>query len=319
MTARPPRLGLPDLGLGLGLRSQHVPQLLQGPTAIDWFEAITENYLDNHGWQRHALQQVAQRYPVVLHGVSLSIGSSDPLDRAYLASLKQLAREVNARWVSDHLCWTGVAGQTTHDLLPLPLNEQTLAHVVARVRQVQDLLERPLVIENPSSYARFQADTLPEWEFLARLADEANCGLLLDVNNVYVSSINHGFSASDYIDALPAHRVVQIHLAGHRPCDGYLLDTHDAPVCDAVWWLYRQAIARTGPVSTLLEWDDHIPALDALHAELLKARDWLARPVAARPGGAAHAPQQPRAEAAHDAPHDAAGGYPQLAGAEFGA
>ncbi|MBX3657169.1 MAG: DUF692 domain-containing protein [Ramlibacter sp.] len=311
-----PRLGLPDLGVGLGLRSQHVNQVLRERPAIDWFEVITENYLDNHGWQRHALRQVAEHYPVVLHGVSLSIGSADPLDRAYLASLRQLAKDIGARWVSDHLCWTGVAGQTTHDLLPLPLTERTLSHVVARIQQVQDVLQQPLVIENPSSYARFQADTLPEWEFIARMAGRAGCGLLLDVNNVYVSSVNHGFDAQAYIDALPAQRVVQMHLAGHRPCEGYILDTHDAPVSPAVWRLYRHAVGRTGPVSTLLEWDDHIPALDELHAEALKARAWLAP---AEPAGSASTTHSPPHRPAGPPASQAAHGYPQLAGAEFGA
>jgi len=306
-----PRLGLPDLGFGVGLRSAHLAQVLREAPAIDWFEVISENYLDSHGWRRHALQQLAGRYPLVMHGVSLSIGSSDPLDFAYLAALKQLARDIGARWISDHLCWTGVAGQTTHDLLPLPLNEATLAHVVTRIRTVQDLLERPLVVENPSSYARFQADTLPEWEFIARMADESGCGLLLDVNNVHVSSVNHGFDPIRYIDALPAHRVVQIHLAGHRDCGDHLLDTHDAPVSDAVWRLYRHAIGRCGPVSTLLEWDAQIPELDVLHSEVLKARSWLDHAEVGRP--VHQMPAHPPFHAAHGT----VGAYPVLAGAQF--
>lgn len=306
-----PRLGLPDLGFGVGLRSAHLAQVLREAPAIDWFEVISENYLDSHGWRRHALQQLAGRYPLVMHGVSLSIGSTDPLDFAYLDSLKQLARDIDARWISDHLCWTGVAGQTTHDLLPLPLNDATLAHVVARIRTVQDMLERPLVLENPSSYARFQADTLPEWEFIARMADESGCGLLLDVNNVQVSSVNHGFDPVRYIDALPAHRVVQIHLAGHRDCGDHLLDTHDAPVCDAVWRLYRHAIGRCGPVSTLLEWDAQIPELDVLHAEVLKARSWLDRTDGGEP---AH---QILARTSFQPAHGTVGAYPVLAGAQF--
>ncbi len=261
------------MGFGVGLRAPHMAQIVQDRPAIDWFEAITENHLFSHGWRQHALKQIVQHYPVVLHGVSLSVGSSDPLDRAYLKALKRLAAELRAPWVSDHLCWTGIAGQTTHDLLPMPLNEASLAHVVQRIRMAQDVLEQTLVIENPSSYARFQADTLPEWVFLARMAQEADCGLLLDVNNVYVSSINHGFDPQHYIDALPAHRVVQIHLAGHRHCGTHIIDTHDAPVSDPVWALYRHTLQRTGPVSTLLEWDDHIPALDVLQAELEKAKN----------------------------------------------
>lgn len=310
MTARPARLGLPDLGLGVGLRGAHVAQVLREQPPVDWFEAISENYMDSQGWRRHALREIAARYPVVLHGVSLSIGSADPLDRDYLASLKQLAREVDARWVSDHLCWTGVAGQTTHDLLPLPLNEDTLAHVVRRIRIAQDVLERPLVIENPSSYARFKGDTLPEWEFLARMAEDADCGLLLDVNNVHVSSVNHGFDPLRYIDAIPAQRVVQVHLAGHRDCGHYIVDTHDGPVADPVWRLYRHALARTGPVSTLLEWDARIPSLEELHAEVLKARGWLARDEDA---GAGAIPERTVAAQAIDTP----GAYPALAGADF--
>lgn len=310
MSVAAPRLGFPDLGLGVGLRAPHVAQVLRERPPVDWFEAISENYMDSRGWRRHALREVARHYPVVLHGVSLSIGSADPLDMEYLASLKQLAREVDARWVSDHLCWTGVAGQTAHDLLPLPLNEDTLAHVVHRIRVAQDLLERPLVIENPSSYARFANDTLPEWEFIARMAEEAGCGLLLDVNNVHVSSVNHGFDPLRYIDAIPAHRVVQVHLAGHRDCGHYIVDTHDGPVADPVWRLYRHAVARTGPVSTLLEWDSGIPPLQALHAEVLKARAWLAREDAGLPAA-------PRDAVAAGFDDEVPGAYPALAGADF--
>jgi uncharacterized protein len=267
-----PRLGLPNLGFGLGLRGVHYPQLLRDWPAIDWFEAITENYLYCHGWRRHVLRQVAERYPVVLHGVSLSIGSTDQLDLKYLMSLRKLASEIGARWISDHLCWTGVAGQTTHDLLPMPLNEASLAHVVARIRVVQDVLGQRLIVENPSTYARFAADTMPEPEFLCRMAEEADCGILLDVNNVYVSSFNHGFDPRCYIDMMPVRRIVQIHLAGHSHFGSYILDTHDAPVSGLVWELYQYAIDRVGPVSTLLEWDAKIPDLNTAHAELLKAR-----------------------------------------------
>ncbi|WP_233259477.1 DUF692 domain-containing protein [Ramlibacter sp. WS9] len=307
------RLGLPDLGLGVGLRSSHLAQVVRDKPALDWFEIISENYLDCHGWRRHALLQVAERYPLVMHGVSLSIGSSDPLDFAYLAALKLLARDTGARWVSDHLCWTGVAGQTTHDLLPMPLNEASLAHVVARIRVVQDVLERPLVVENPSSYARFQADTMPEWEFIARMAEEADCGLLLDVNNVYVSSVNHGFDPVHYIDAIPASRVVQVHLAGHRHCGDHILDTHDGPVSEPVWRLYRHAVRRIGPVSTLLEWDDRVPELDVLHAEVLKARAWMACADGSDP---ASQPVRER-ESTGWAAQESAGAYPLLAGAHF--
>jgi len=272
---RPPRLGLPDLGLGVGLRSQHFAHLMSHDPAadwsVDWFEIISENFIDNYGYARRVLERVASARPVVMHGVSLSIGSTDPLDRDYLKSLKALAEFVRPAWVSDHLCWTGVAGVNTHDLLPVPLNEESLKHVSARVRQVQDFLERPLVLENPSSYVEFKDSTLPEWEFLSELARETGCGLLLDVNNVYVSSHNHGFDAEHYVRSLPHDAIVQIHLAGPTACGGYLVDTHDKPVPAPVWELYRLAQGLTGGVSTLLEWDADIPAFPALVAELRKA------------------------------------------------
>jgi uncharacterized protein (UPF0276 family) len=210
----------------------------------------------------------------VLHGVSLSLGSSDPLDFDYLARLKQLAREVRPAWVSDHLCWTGILGRNTHELLPLPLNEDTLRHVVRRLRAVQDFLERPLVLENPSTYVRFASDTFREWEFLAALAEETNCGLLLDVNNVYVSSVNQDFDPAAYLDSVPADRVVQFHLAGHTRYRTHIIDTHDRPVVDRVWELYRHACRRTAGVSTLLEWDSRVPPFPVLHAEALKARSY---------------------------------------------
>jgi uncharacterized protein (UPF0276 family) len=270
------RLGLPQLGYGVGLRSAHIDYVLQHGPPVDWFEVITENYLDSAGWPRQALRQIAERYPVVLHGVSLSIGSVDPLDRAYLAKLRRLADDLPAAWVSDHLCWTGIGGQTTHDLLPLPLTEESLRHVIERVGIVQDVLGRPLVLENPSSYATFAADTLAEHEFLAAVVGEAGCGLLLDVNNVYVSSVNHGFDPFEYIDGLPPEAIVQFHLAGHTDCGTHLIDTHDGPVIDAVWRLYRHASLRCGGAATLLEWDAQLPAFDVLHAEVLRARSWLA-------------------------------------------
>lgn len=267
------RFGLPQLGLGVGLRSPHFAHILQHQPAVDWFEVISENYIDSQGRARHVLHQIAERYPVVMHGVSLSIGSTDPLNFEYLAKLKALADSIHARWISDHLCWTGVLGHNTHDLLPLPFNETSLAHVIARVKVVQEVLERPLVLENPSSYVTFSASTMPEWEFLARLADEADCGLLVDVNNVYVSAFNHNFDAADYLHKLPHDRIVQFHLAGHTNMGSYLLDTHDGRVVDPVWQLYRLAHGLTGGAATLLEWDAKIPAFDVLHAEVLKARE----------------------------------------------
>lgn len=270
-----PRLGHAHLGLGVGLRTVHFDYLLRHRPAVDWFEIISENFLDSQGRPRYVLDQLAESYPVVMHGVSLSIGSTSPLDFAYLAKLKRLAEAVRARWVSDHVCWTGVAGYNTHDLLPLPMNEATLKHVVDRIRVVQEVLERPLVLENPSSYVTFADSTMPEWEFISRMAEEADCGLLLDVNNVYVSSVNHDFDPKEYLRSLPHHRVVQFHLAGHTNCGTHLIDTHDGEVIDPVWDLYRVAHEWTGGVSTLLEWDARIPPFPVLHAEVLKARRHL--------------------------------------------
>jgi uncharacterized protein (UPF0276 family) len=269
------RLGYPNLGLGVGLRTTHFAHILKDQPPVDWFEIISENFVDSGGRPRYVLEQVAERYPVVMHGVSLSIGSTDPLDFDYLRKLRDLARAVNARWVSDHLCWTGVAGLNAHDLLPIPLNEDTLAHVAGRVRSVQDFLERPLVLENPSTYVTFADSTLSEWEFLTRLAELTNCGLLLDVNNVYVSSVNHDFDPAEYIRSVPHHRVVQFHLAGHTNCGTHLIDTHDGHVVDPVWELYRLAHALTGGASTLLEWDARIPPFPVVHAEVLKARQHM--------------------------------------------
>ncbi|WP_448665066.1 DUF692 domain-containing protein [Sphingomonas sp. CJ20] len=268
--------GLPRLGLGLGLRSVHFDAVLAGPPRDLWFEAISENFMDSHGRPRAVIRAVAERYPLALHGVSLSIGSTDPLDFGYLATLKRLADDVRPAWVSDHLCWTGVNGHNTHDLLPMPLTEESLAHVVARVRVVQDYLERPLILENPSSYVRFAQSTIEEPAFLRALADATGCGLLLDVNNVYVSCFNAGTDPHAYLDAFPCDRVVQMHLAGHQDMGSHVIDTHDRPVRSEVWALFQRAWARTGGASTLLEWDDHIPDLDACVAELRKAEQYMA-------------------------------------------
>jgi hypothetical protein len=282
--ARPPRLGLPNLGLGVGLRNQHFDYLMRHDPPVDWFEIISENFIDNHGFARRVLERVRSLRPVVMHGVSLSVGSTDPLDSEYLKGLKALADFVRPEWVSDHLCWTGVAGVNTHDLLPMPLNEESLRHVAARVREVQDFLERPLVLENPSTYLEFKDSTVPEWQFLSELARETGCGLLLDVNNVYVSGHNHGFDAEHYLENLPHESVVQIHLAGPTDCGRYLVDTHDRPVPARVWELYRLAHGWTGGVSTLLEWDANIPDFPELVAELRKAEAALA---GENPGAAA--------------------------------
>jgi uncharacterized protein (UPF0276 family) len=272
------RWGFPDLGIGVGLRNVHFPHILSQRPDVDWFEVLSENFMDTGGRPVYVLDQIAARYPVALHGVSLSIGSTDPLDLGYVRKLKELADRTRAHWVSDHLCWTGVLGRNVHDLLPMPYTEEALRHTVSRVRQVADVLERPLVLENPSSYVEFADSTLTEWDFLSRLAQEADCGLLLDVNNVYVSAFNHGFDPRDYIDALPADRVVQYHVAGHTNKGTHIIDTHSDHALPEVWELYRRATARTGNVSTLYEWDEDIPSFEVLHAEAMKARAWRAQP-----------------------------------------
>lgn len=273
--ATAPRLGYPHLGFGVGLRHSHFPHILREEPPVDWFEIISENFMDSQGKARYVLDQLAERYPIVMHGVSLSIGSTDPLNWDYLARLKQLADSLPAVWVSDHLCWTGVATRNSHDLLPLPLTEEVLSHVVQRIRAVQEFLERPLVLENPSSYVTFTSSTLSEWEFLTRMTEQTGCGLLLDVNNVYVSCFNHDLDPWEYIRRVPSERIVQFHLAGHTNLGTHCIDTHDGRVIDDVWRLYREIYGRTAGVSTLLEWDANIPPFEEVHAEVLKARRWL--------------------------------------------
>ncbi len=270
------RWRLPDLGIGVGLRTVHFPHILSSRPQVDWFEILSENFMDTEGRPLRVLDQVAERYPVALHGVSLSIGSTDPLDYEYLRKLKALAARTRAHWVSDHLCWTGVVGRNVHDLLPMPYSEEALAHTIARVKAVSGFLERPLVLENPSSYVEFAQSTMPEWEFLSRLAEESDCGLLLDVNNVYVSAFNHGFDANAYIDAIPADRVVQYHLAGHTNMGTHIVDTHSDHALPEVWELYARAVGRTGLVSTLYEWDEDIPEFDVVLAEAQKAAAYRA-------------------------------------------
>ena len=269
------RLGHDNLGLGVGLRTVHFSHILSHSPQVDWFEIISENFMDSGGRPKYVLEQVAERYKVVMHGVAMSIGSTSPLDHDYLQKLKRLASLVDACWISDHLCWTGVAGRNSHDLLPLPLNESTLKHVVERIRTVQDVLERPLVLENPSSYVTFSDSTMSEWEFLTRMAHDADCGLLLDVNNVFVSSVNHDFNPVEFIENVPHERIVQFHLAGHTNLGSHCIDTHDGHVVDPVWQLYRLAHQLTGGVSTLLEWDANIPPFPEMHAEVLKARHFM--------------------------------------------
>ena len=280
------RWGLPDLGIGVGLRTVHFPHILAHHPPVDWFEVLSENFMDTGGRPLHVLDQITERYPIALHGVSMSIGSTDPMDREYLRKLKVLAARTRAHWVSDHLCWTGVMGRNTHDLLPMPYTEEALRHTAARVRQVSEILERPLVLENPSSYVEFAASSMTEWEFLSRLAGEADCGLLLDVNNVYVSSFNHGFDPREYIAGIPADRVVQYHVAGHTNKGTHIVDTHSDHALAEVWDLYRLAWRRTGPTATLYEWDEDIPSFPVVHAEALKARAHREEPVAAAAGAA---------------------------------
>lgn len=264
-----------SLGFGLGLRREHYAAATTGGAAIDgidWFEVITENFLVEGGNPRRVLRAVREHRPVVLHGVSLSIGSIDPLDEAYLARVRVLADELSPAFVSDHLCWTTLGGHNTHDLLPLPYTEEALAHVAARVTRVQERLGRRILLENPSSYAVFAGAQLTEAAFLAELARRADCGLLLDINNVFVSCSNHGWSPSAYLDALPADRIGYVHLAGHTTNGALIIDTHDMPVRDEVWSLYADATRRFGPLTTCIERDDNIPSLDELRAELAQAR-----------------------------------------------
>ena len=277
------RWNLPDLGIGIGLRTVHFPHILSQTPRIDWFEVLSENFMDSGGRPLWVLDQIAERYPVVLHGVSLSIGGSDPLDFAYLEKLKALAARTRARWVSDHLCWTGIMGRNVHDLLPMPYSEEALRHTTERVKVVSDFLERPLVLENPSSYLEFASSTMPEWEFLARLAEDADAGLLLDVNNVYVSAFNHRFDARTYVDAIPADRVVQYHLAGHTHKGTHIIDTHTGEAVPEVWELYARSIARTGPAATLYEWDEDIPEFDVVLAEAQKAAAYRAQLAGGEP------------------------------------
>lgn len=262
----------PHLGWGVGLRAEHYETVLAERPGVDWFEALTENYIDTGGRPLDVLERVRRDYPVALHGVALSIGGTDPLDRSYLRALRQLMDRIEPALVTDHLCWTGVAGRKTYDLLPLPYTEETLAHVAARVRAVQDALGRRILLENPSTYLAFGHSQFSESVFLAALAEDADCGILLDVNNVYVSAANLGFDPNRYLEDLPPDRVGQIHLAGFTDMGSYLFDTHSAPVHEDVWRLYARAMARLGPVSTLVEWDDDIPPFARLQAEAERAR-----------------------------------------------
>lgn len=263
----------PNLGFGLGLRPTHYPYIFEQQPQVDWFEIISENFMDTDGKPKRNLARIKEQYPIVMHGVSMSIGSVDALNSEYLTKLKALIDWVQPAWISDHLCWTGVAHKNTHDLLPLPYTEESLKHIVQRIRQVQDRLGRRIALENPSTYLEFQHSTIPEAEFIAAMAQAADCHLLLDVNNVYVTSYNHRLDAQAYLDALPLERVIQVHLSGHRNKGSHIVDTHDDHVTDAVWGLYQYVVQRAGRVpNTMIEWDDQIPEFPVLAAELDKAR-----------------------------------------------
>jgi uncharacterized protein len=275
------RSDFPLLGFGVGLRRPHYAEILDSTPPMDWFEVISENFLVDGGRPLEVIDSVRGHYPVVMHGVSLSIGSTDPLNRNYLHDLRTLARRIEPAWISDHLCWTGVGGHNLHDLLPLPHTEEAVTHTARRIREVQDFLGRRIVVENVSSYMTYTHSRLTEWEFLIAIADEADCGILLDINNIFVNAFNHRFDARRYIDAMPPERVVQFHLAGHADHGTYLLDTHDHPVRPEVWELYEYAVRRLGAVSTLIEWDDNIPEFAVLTATAAEARDREARALSA--------------------------------------
>jgi uncharacterized protein (UPF0276 family) len=265
-----------DLGTGLGLRPTHFQDVLEGkPGCASWFEAISENYMaaesGSGGQAIQVLEKVRHNYPVVLHGVSLSIGSTDPLNLLYLRRLKDLIHRISPAWVSDHLCWTGVQGENLHDLLPLPFTEEALEHLVPRIQQVQDFIGQRMLFENVSSYLTFKHSEMKEWEFLAELSRRADCGILLDLNNIYVSSVNQGFSPMDFLNGIPGERIGQLHLAGHSSSGNCLIDTHDHPVSEPVWDLYRETLKKHGGISTLVEWDASIPEYSVLLAEAERA------------------------------------------------
>ena len=269
-SVEPTRL-LPDLGCGVGLRISHYPHIFEHHPRVDFFEIISENFMVEGGAPLYNLGKVLERYPVVQHGVSLGIGATTPLDFEYLKKLKALTHRTRTPWITDHLCWTRAGGVDLHDLLPLPYTEEAVQHVARRVRIVQDFLELPVGLENTSSYMTYNASTMSEWEFLSAIVEEADCGILLDVNNIYVSAFNHGFDARVFLDNVPHHRIVQFHLAGHTHKGKYILDTHSDYVIDEVWELYRYACHKAGNVSTLVEWDEDIPEFEVLWNEAAKA------------------------------------------------
>lgn len=281
MSSRP----WPQLGCGVGLRTEHYDVVTRDSPRVDWFEAISENFMDSGGRPLAVLEQIRRRYPIALHGVALSIGSTDPLNPQYLVRLKALADRIDPAIVSDHLCWTGVEGENLHDLLPLPCTEEAIRHVVARVQQVQEGLNRRLLLENVSTYVTYRHSTMPEWAFLREVARRAGCGILLDLNNVYVNAYNHQFDPAEYLREIPGELVGQFHLAGHTNLGPYLFDTHSRPVIEEVWALYRLALAQWGPVTTLIERDEDIPPFAHLAQEADTARAIMAEVCQQSAGG----------------------------------
>lgn len=267
--------GFTDYGVGIGLRVPHYRHILEKKPVVDWFEIISENYMVDGGRPLTVLDSILDQYRVVQHGVSMYFGSAEPLSREHLRRLKDLVRRTRTPWLSDHLCWGSVDGTYTHDLLPMPYTFEAAKITAQKIRQAQDFLEVPIAVENVSSYAEYHVSQMTEWEFLNEVVERADCGILLDVNNIYVSSQNHGFDPHAYVNSVPSDRVAQIHIAGHSKFEKYILDTHDHPVLDPVWRLYARAIERCGPTATLLEWDDSIPSFDEVHAEALKANRYL--------------------------------------------
>src|SRR6201987_2275540 len=267
--------GFTDLGVGIGLRVPHYQHILSQKPVGDWFEIISENYMVDGGRPLAILDAILEQYRVVQHGVSMYFGSADRLNQEHLRKLKALTRRTKTPWLSDHLCWGSVDGRYTHDLLPMPYTFEAVKTTAARIREVQDFLEIPIAVENVSSYAEFHQSEMTEWEFLNEVVEAADCGILLDVNNIYVSSQNHGFNPLEYVNSVPAERVAQIHIAGHSRFEKYTLDTHDHPGLEPVWRLYARAIERFVPIATLLEWDDNIPSFEEVHGEALKANRFL--------------------------------------------
>lgn len=267
--------GHTDYGVGIGLRIPHYEHILSRKPVVDWFEIISENYMVEGGRPLHVLDQILEQYRVVQHGVSMYFGNASRPNRDHLRSLKRLVKRTGTPWLSDHLCWGSVDGRFTHDLLPMPYTWEAVEWAARNIREVQEEVGVPVAVENVSSYAEFHDSEMTEWEFLCEVVERADCGILLDVNNIYVSSKNHGFDPRDYVDAVPADRVAQIHLAGHTKFEKYLLDTHDHPVLDPVWKLYERIIMRTGRTASLLEWDDSIPSFDEVHREALKANRFI--------------------------------------------